>query len=185
MTLNKGDKENMKKIKSIDFLLENGERIGMPYKCFQLFKFNLNKNKCIDYMECKITDKGMYYGICKNKDMHPIDRLNVFNDIEYVRFVYKDNCDEDVYPILWNEFEGENLNQSVSKESYKQLYIHIRKTAPYVRKYSIFEIFDFPIGTQFKTKDGEIITISGDGNSKYIPNKHLEEKYINMDYAKL
>ena len=81
-----------KKIKEVEFLLENCESIIVPYECFKEFddsngeyNFTIKDNGQIRY--------GTTFG---NNTTTPLQRLNLFDDITNMYLKYEDNAESPI-----------------------------------------------------------------------------------------
>lgn len=183
-------------IKHVEFVLENCEVIIIPYQCFKTLSINgsedlnsLKDGDAITNMECDIINNGiMSYGYGFNNQESPIERLNNSNDICAVNFIYNDDTSISMR-IEWYQDENNyynqpqyNENQTSNKLNYNSIHIEIK---PFIRTYSIQEVFEFEVGTYIEDENGVKYIISDNGNGKFIEEKLLSAKMVNMKYTLL
>ncbi|BDR74225.1 hypothetical protein K144316041_p20640 (plasmid) [Clostridium tetani] len=178
-------------IKGIELVLENCEVINIPIECIKKLDINIkdinvkNNSAFIDKLEMTIENNGK---ICShfNKCYNPISRLNDYNDITAITYIYKDNK-KTTFKIDWvfksdnpYAFESENQAQTSIMVNYKTIHININ---PNNVKYSMEDLFDFPVGSKFKTKDGQIVEIEEDiDNEKEI---RLTKSMVDVSFYKV
>lgn len=184
----------MSNIKNVEFHLENCESISVPFECFQKFKIienNKNRNE-IFIFECTIVDNGKicYSTTWSNNINNPIYRLHQYDDICCIVIMYDDSTTKR-YDIHWYDNDpNNNKNQTSKMQDYRTIHIKIK---PYIRKYTINEIFKFKNGTKFKDFKNNIYVIREHNNIKKlcllqnnsINELPLEATYIYKDYTKI
>lgn len=178
-------------IKGIELVLENCEVINIPIECIKILNIDMedidikNNSIFINKLEMTIENNG---NMCSRFDKchNPISRLKDYNDIITITYIYKDNK-KATFKIDWvfksdNPYvtESENQAQTSTMVDYKTIHININ---PNNVKYSIEDLFDFPVGSKFKTKDGQIVEIEEDiDNEKEIK---LTKSMIGVDFYKV
>lgn len=165
-----------KNIKQIELVLENCEVINIPVECIKILNIDMeditmqDNNVLIKNLDLLIQNNG---GICGtfDKKTNPIKRLNDCNDITSITYIYK-NDKRITFGIDWvykddnpYVFESENQAQTSEMIDYKTIHININ---PNNVKYLIEELFDFPVGSKFKTKDGQTIEVEERNDKKEI-----------------
>lgn len=156
-----------KNVKEIVLILENCEVINVPIECIKILNVDMedivmqDKDISIKNLDLLIQNNGEICGTF-NKKTNPIKRLNDCNDITSITYVYEsgkritfriDWVYKDDNPYV---FEQENQAQTSEMIDYKTIHININ---PNNVKYSLKELFDFPVGSKFKTKDGQTVKV--------------------------
>ena len=188
------DYEEIKKnLKGVQIVFENCESMFIPTNCIKQLKYEMeeytdddNIKNLITKLDCIIENNGSITkpGFTKECKTSPIQRINQYNDITYFDFVYKDDSKDSNYVHWYNDEYGycqNNNGQSSELLRYNKIHIIVK---PYIPKYSINEIFQFPIGTKIKDEDETIYTIEIDNDIKHI-NIPMDEKHINMSYIRV
>jgi hypothetical protein len=188
------DYEEIKeKLKGIQIVFENCESMFIPINCIKQLKYEMEEYKgdsdiknLITKLDCVIENNGT---ITRNPDFvekeSPIQRINQYDDICYFDFMYKDGSQDSNY-VHWyndeNKYNSENNDGQSSKLlRYNKIHIIVK---PYIPKYSINEIFQFPVGTKIKDENEVVYIIEINNDIKHI-NIPMDEKHINMSYIRV
>jgi len=182
---------NEKKIKELQFGLENSEGIVIPIACFKGLSINkktnldvLTNNDIIYNMECDIIDNGkMSYGTeWGSNDVYPLTRLSKDNNITSVDIIYKDGTTTEL-TVKWGDYDcNNNSNQITNKLNFNAIHIAIK---PFIQTYTIQEVFELEAGTRIKDENGDTYTIDGYENDKCLRGEKLTAKLVNMKYILL
>lgn len=169
-----------KKIKEVEFLLENCESIIVPYECFKEFddsngeyNFTIKDNGQIRY--------GTTFG---NNTTTPLQRLNLFDDITNMYLKYEDNAESPIR-INWyykNEWDNPQNNQYQKSEllSFNELHISISKNNYTLSLSDVFsldgEIIIEEVNSKkrFRIKDKSITSIKPSA----ITQEFINDRYI-------
>lgn len=156
-----------KNIKEIVLVLENCEVINIPIECIKILHVDMEDIETkkssifIKNLDMLIQNNGEICGTF-DKRANPIKRLYNCNDITSMTYIYE-NDKRITFGIDWvykddnpYAFESENQAQTSKMIDYKTIHININ---PNNVKYSIEELFDFPVGSKFKTKDRQTVEI--------------------------
>lgn len=187
---NQANNKTEKKIKSIIFHLENCESIYIPFYCFKQFILKRDKKDNLKayYFKATIKDNGRinYSSTYSNNTIHPLLRLNQYNDIISFTVIYKNNSKETIN-LLWNNEDMiNNSNQSSKLIDFKTLKITIK---PKIKLYNIEEVFKQKIDTKFKDKQGNVYLLKEENKIKYLTCNgekiFLNNKSINLKFRKI
>ena len=175
------------KIKELHFGLENMESVIVPYECFKGLTINNNeeldllKNHDTIYnMKCDITDNGkIEYGYSFENEIYPLTRLEIKEDICHVDIIYEDNTKIEL-TVRWGQWDcNNNSNQINSKINYNSIHIEIK---PYIKQYTIQEVFEFEVGTIVEMIDNGIFIISEYEGNKCFKDVVFTKYLINGMY---
>ncbi|GEM_PF-3308584 len=139
-------------IKEIEIGLENCESVIIPFDCFKEFDYISKDDTHISVLTCLIEDNGKseYSSTFMNSKISPIQRLAKYDDIAYIEIHFVNGTSSFLY-VIWHDGDDDNnKNQKSQLISYKEISIEIK---PYIKTYSVTELFEFPNGTKFKIID--------------------------------
>lgn len=176
-----------KKIKQIN--ISCGEDIiFVPYRCIKKLEYDSilqdKKNYIITQLDCIIENDGSILNK-QNINQLPIQRINSYNDITYFDFVYDNNFIKE-NRIKWYgddifyDLPTFNKNQTSKLLRYNKIHIRIK---PFVRKYTIKEIFELPIGTILQGEDKNKYTVYSFENNNKRSDIPMDMEHINMNYT--